>query len=175
MLLENKKIAVLAADDYEVLEAWYPILRLKEEGAEVDVVAWDGVKNDHVKSKSGYPLSWDLKAADADPSRYDAVIVPGGYAPDSIRQCMNSTGLVKYLADKGKVVAAICHGGWVLASADVLKGRTVTSTPAIKDDMENAGASWVDREVVDDKNIITSRRPDDLPVFMKNIISKLED
>ncbi len=172
MTLADKKIAVLAEDNYENLEAWYPILRLREAGVEVDVIGRD--KGCEVcQSKEGYPLKIDHKAGEIDPAEYDGVIVPGGYAPDKLRRCASVLKLVQYQAQNKGLVAAICHGGWVLVSANVLKDKTVTSTSAIRDDMVNAGAHWTDEEVVQDNNFITSRHPGDLPAFMKTILEFL--
>jgi len=170
--LKQKEIIVLTADEYEDLEAWYPILRLKENGANVTVVASDNV-NRLTKSKHGYPLEADKMAAEVDPTEYDGVIVPGGWAPDKLRRCDNTLKLVKKINEAGGLVAAICHGGWVLASADIIKNKKLTSTEAIKDDLENAGAEWVNKEVVIDDNLITSRSPADLPAFMMEIIKYL--
>ena len=173
MNLKEKKVAVFVADDYEDLEAWYPILRLREAGAKVTIVASDNVSGDVCSSKHGYSIKIDKKAADINPVDYDAAIIPGGWAPDKLRLCLNTLGFVKKLTSAGKVVAAICHGGWVLASADVVQNKTLTSTRAIKDDLVNAGAKWVDKEVVVDKKLITSRKPADLPAFLKAIIREL--
>ena len=170
MSLSGKRVALLAENEYEDLELLYPLYRLREEGAEVVVV---GSAPGEFKSKHGYPVKATLSGDGADASRFDAVVVPGGFAPDRLRRYPGVLKLVKDANDQGKVVAAICHAGWVLASAGVLKGKTVTSTPAIKDDMVNAGANWVDEEVVVDGNMITSRRPDDLPAFCKAIIAAL--
>lgn len=173
MRLDGKKVIVFAANEYEDLEAWYPILRLREEGAEVTIVGWDNGCTE-CESKHGYPLKVDKKAKDVNTDDYDAAIVPGGYAPDRLRRCMNVRRIVKELHEDDKLVASICHGGWVLVSADILKDVKMTSTPAIKDDLVNAGAEWVNEEVVVDKNIVTSRAPQDLPVFLKTIIKELE-
>src|SRR6056297_104429 len=174
MTLEGKKVALFVAGDYEDLEAWYPYLRLKEEGVEVTVIASDNVKEDIVTSKHGYPIRIDKKAKDVDPSKYDGVIIPGGWAPDKLRRCNNTLNFVKEMNKENKLVASICHGGWVLASADVVEGKTLTSTPAIKDDLINAGAVWVDEEVVVDKKLVTSRSPKDLPAFLKEILQELK-
>ena len=170
----KKKIAVLAEDYYETLEAWYPILRLREEGVIVDVIGRDEGCTE-CGSKEGYPLKVDYKAKDINPADYDGVVVPGGYAPDKLRRCENVLKLVRYLAKNKGLVAAICHAGWVLASADVIKDVELTSTPAIRDDLVNAGAHWINEEVVVDDNIITSRAPGDLPVFMKEILVYLRN
>ena len=172
MGLEGKRIAVLAEDTYEDLELLYPWLRLIEAGAQVDVVGTGSADTYH--SKHGYPIKVDVAADDVNADDYDGVVVPGGFAPDRMRRYPAVTGLVRTLAEQGKVVAAICHAGWVFVSADILRGKTVTSTAAIKDDMINAGAKWIDREVVQDGNMITSRKPGDLPAFMRAIIAALK-
>jgi protease I len=165
------KIAIFAEDVYEDLELQYPLLRLREAGAEVVVV---GPEAKAYLSKHGYPVVATLSAAQAVGQDYAAVVVPGGFAPDRLRRDPNVLKLVRDASEGGKVVAAICHAGWVLVSAGVLKGKTVTSTPGIKDDMTNAGATWVDREVVVDGKLVTSRRPDDLPAFCRETIALLE-
>lgn len=172
MQLNGKKVAVLAADDYEDLELWYPYYRMKEAGAEVKVVG-TSQSADVVQSKHGYPVEIDLRADEVNPDEFDVVIVPGGWAPDRLRRCEATLNLVKKLFRQSKVIAAICDGGWVLVSADVLKGKRATSVSAIKDDMTNAGANWVDEEVVVDGNLITSRTPVDLPAFAREIIRAL--
>ncbi len=173
MKLNGKKIIVFVANDYEDLEAWYPILRLKEAGAEVTVVASDNVEGMNCKSKHGYEIAVEEKAANIETKNFDGAVIPGGWAPDTLRQCKNTLRIVKELMENEKLVASICHGGWVLASADVIKYKKLTSTSAIKDDMKHAGADWVDEEVVVDDNLITSRKPADLPAFMTEIIKAL--
>jgi len=171
--LEGVRVAVLVEDLYENLELWYPVLRLREEGAEVFIV---GPKaGETYKSKEGYPAKADKSAEEIRADEIDAVIVPGGYAPDRMRRHEAMVRLVKEAAQKGKIVAAICHGGWMLAEADIVRGRTVTSFFAIKTDLINAGANWVDKEVVRDGNIVTSRVPSDLPAFMRTIIEALAE
>ena len=170
----EKRIAVLADNYYENLEAWYPILRLREAGHQVDVIGRDG-GDDVCESKEGYPLKIDYTAGSIEPENYDGVIVPGGYAPDKLRRDENILELVSYQDENDGLVAAICHAGWVLVSADVLEGREVTSTPAITDDLENAGADWFNEEVVVDGNMITSRAPGDLPAFMSEILKFLAE
>lgn len=166
-----KKVAVLVEDNYQVLEVWYPYFRLREEGIQT-VLVGTGKKN--YKSKEGYPAEEELTIRDAKIEDFDAVVIPGGYAPDILRRYPEVNKFVRDMYQKGKVVASICHGGWVLVSAGILKGTTVTSFLAIKDDMVNAGAKFVDREVVVDKNLITSRNPYDLPEFCSQIIKKLK-
>jgi protease I len=126
-----------------------------------------------VSSKHGYPAKVDKTAKQVTADEFDGVIVPGGYSPDHLRRCPRVVELVKEINDRGGVVAAICHGGWVPVSSGVIKGRKATSFFAIKDDMVNAGAEWVDEEVVADGNLITSRTPADLPAFMRAIIKTL--
>jgi len=171
MNLSGKRIVVLAEKMYEDLELWYPLLRLRGAGATVQVV---GTGSDKAyMSKHDYPVEVDVAADQVSAKDIDAVIVPGGYAPDHLRRYPAVLKLVSDAFKQGKVVAAICHAGWVLASAGILKGRKVTSVAAIKDDMVNAGAKWVDQEVVQDGNLITSRVPADLPAFTDAIIAAL--
>lgn len=172
MHLAGKRVIVLVADLYQELEAWYPILRLKEAGAEVTVVGPQARQT--YKGKYGYPIVSDVSADQINVEEYSGIIIPGGYAPDIIRRYPEMVNLVKDVYQKGKTVAAICHGGWVLISAKILEGKTVTSFFAIKDDLENAGARFVDAEVVVDGNLITSRKPEDLPMFLTEIIKLLE-
>lgn len=171
MSLRGRRIAILAERQYEDLELWYPKLRLEEAGAHV-VVAGPGEKVYH--SKHGYPVDVDASVADLRADDFDGVVIPGGWAPDYLRRDASVTAFVKAVSDAGKLVAAICHGGSVLVSAGVLQGRRLTSVTAISDDLRNAGATWTDAEVVVDANLVTSRRPDDLPAFLKAIISVLQ-
>ncbi len=169
--LEGKKIAVLAEDIYEDLELWYPLLRLREAGAQT-VVVGPGPAKTH-SSKHGYEVKVDKFVKDVKPGDFDAIVIPGGYAPDHMRRHPAMVDLVRQAVKSNKVVAAICHAPWMLASADVLKGRTVTSFFAIKDDLVHAGANYRDAEVVVDGNLITSRQPADLPAFCRAIITAL--
>jgi protease I len=169
--LTGKKVIILVETMYHELEFWYPYYRLKEAGAEV-VVVGSGSAGEY-SSKSGVPCKADTAADQIAPADFDGLIIPGGYAPDHMRRHSAMVKLVKDLFEAGKVVAAICHAGWMLASAGILKGRTATCFFAIKDDIINAGADYVDREVVVDGNLITSRKPDDLPAFMKAVIGAL--
>jgi len=160
MELTGKRIAILAEDNYQELELWYPLLRLREEGAQVTVV---GRETGRVHtSKHGYEVTADIAANEARSQDYDAIIIPGGYAPDLMRRDPAMVRLVRDAYDQGKVVAAICHAAWMLASADIVRGKRLTSFYSIKDDMVNAGATWVDEPVVRDDNLITSRVPQDL-------------
>jgi protease I len=168
MKLVGKRAVVLAENDYNELELWYPLLRLREAGLEVQV-AGTGSELTY-KSKHGLPVDAATSAGKVNAKDVDVVVIPGGYAPDRLRRYPDVLKLVREAFQQGKVVAAICHAGWVLASAGVAKGRKLTSVAAIKDDMINAGATWVDEEVVQDGNLITSRQPSDLPAFMDAIL-----
>jgi len=171
MSLKGKRIAVLAADLYQEMEIWYPILRFREDGAGTVVVGAEAGKT--YSSKKGYPVVADQSIADVRAKDFDAVIVPGGWAPDILRQDERMLNFVREMDKTGKVVGAICHAGWVLCSADILRGRKVTCFKAIKDDMIHAGAEYVDEEVVVDRNLITSRMPTDLPAFCREIARAL--
>ncbi len=171
MSLKGKKIAVLAEDMYQEMELWVPYYRLKEEGAEVVVVA---PQKKTYTSKHGYPVNADVAAADVSAKDFDGVVIPGGYAPDQMRRHKAMLDIVKGCFDQGKPVGAICHAGWVPISAGILKGKTATCFFAIKDDMVNAGARYVDQEVVVDGNLVTSRTPADLPAFCRELVKAFE-
>lgn len=166
-----KKIAVLVEDQYQVLEVWYPYFRLREEGIETVLV---GTGKKHYKSKEGYSAEEELPIQKAKISDFDGVVIPGGYAPDILRRYEEINDFVRNLHKENKLVAAICHGAWVLVSADVLKNKKATCFSAIKDDVINAGAEYLDREVVVDENLVTSRNPYDLPGFCREIIRFLK-
>jgi protease I len=170
MTLQGKRVAILVEDLYQDQEVWYPYYRLTEAGVETVFV---GTGKPEYKGKYGYPLSPHTSAERVSADQFDGLIVPGGYAPDILRRFPEVLRLVKEADRQGKVLGAICHAGWVLCSAGVLKGRTVTCFSAIKDDVVNAGATYVDREVVRDRNLITSRKPDDLPAFMRTFLEAL--
>lgn len=171
MELRGKTIAVLVGKDFEESEAIYPIYRLREAGAEVIVAAEEGKD---VQGKHGYPLPVDCAFEDLSADELDGVVVPGGYGPDHVRRSRVALDLVRRCFEAGKLVAAICHGGWVPASAGIVEGRRVTSYASIRDDLVHAGAEWVDEEVVQDENLISSRHPGDLPAFMRAIVAFLE-
>jgi protease I len=172
MELQGRTIAIPVEDMYNEFEFWYPYYRLREAGANVTVVG--SGRTDTFKSKIGLPAKADLAADQVSAADFQGIVIPGGYAPDLMRRFPAMVKLVKDINDQGKVVAAICHAGWMLASADIVRGKTLTSFFAIKDDLIHAGANWVDREVVVDGNLITSRTPDDLPVFMRTVINALK-
>jgi len=169
-LLTGRKIIVLAEDLYEDLELWYPVLRLREEGAAV-VIAGTGAPA--YKGKNGYPVTVDTGVDKVSAGDFDAVVIPGGYAPDRLRRYPAVLSLVRDMFQQGKVVAAICHAAWVPISAGVMRGRRATCVSAIKDDVINAGAQYEDAEVVRDGNLITSRQPSDLGAFCREIIGAL--
>jgi protease I len=173
MDLQGKRVAILAENNYQDLELWYPLLRMREAGAEVKVVGTGSAIT--YTSKHGYEVTVDVAADEVKAADFDAVIIPGGYAPDFMRRYPAMVSLVREAFEQGKVVAAICHAGWMLASADIVKGKKATCFYAIKDDLINAGATYLDEEVVQDGNLITSRVPSDLPAFCRTIITALGD
>ncbi|QHZ45823.1 MULTISPECIES: type 1 glutamine amidotransferase domain-containing protein [Bacillus] len=165
MRLEGKKVMALVSDEFEDLELWYPILRLKEEAAIVHII---GEKADHeYKGKHGVPAVSDYDMRSVNIEEYDAILVPGGWAPDKLRRYPEVLDMIRTFNERRKPIGQICHAGWVLISAGILEGRKVTSTPGIKDDMENAGATWVNEPAVVDGHIVSSRRPPDLPAYVK--------
>ena len=165
-----KTAAVLVEDLYQELEVWYPAYRLREEGIRTLFI---GTGKPEYKSKVGYPVTAEAAAGEVSASELDAIIIPGGFAPDFLRRHEAVNRLVADVYNAGKVVSSICHGLWVCVSAGILKGRTVTCFFAVKDDVINAGAKYVDREVVVDGNLITARKPDDLPAFMRETLKAL--
>ncbi len=172
MKLQGKKVIQLVSGDFEDLELWYPVLRLREEGAEVVIVGEK--KGETYIGKYGVPVVSDLSFDEVDIDEYDAILVPGGWAPDKLRRFPQVIRMIREMNEQEKPIGHICHAGWVLISAKILAGRKVTSTPGIKDDMENAGAVWVDEPAVVDGHIISSRRPPDLPDYLKEFIKVLE-
>lgn len=165
------RVALLTAEMFEDVELWYPYYRMLEEGHDVELVGCEANVEHH--GKKGTTITTTVAAADVDADSVDAVVIPGGYSPDHMRRCDPMVELVRTVGRSGKPVAAICHGPWMLASAGLAQGRRLTGFFSIRDDLVNAGADWVDEEVVTDDNIITSRKPDDLPAFMRAVIEVL--
>ena len=172
MKLKRKKIAILVEDSYEDLELWYPYYRLLEEGAEVKLI---GPEAKEYQSKHGYPVQAEFAAGEVKADDFDGVVVPGGFAPDRLRRYPAILSIVRGVFEKGGLVSSICHGVWVLISAGIMKGKRATCVSAIKDDLINAGAIYLDQEVVVDNNLITSRTPKDLPAFLPAIIAALQN
>jgi protease I len=162
-----KTAAILVEDMYQDMEVWVPAYRLREAGLKTVFV---GTGKPEYKSKVGYPVKAEADVKEVKAADFDALVVPGGFAPDFLRRHEAVTRLVREIDQAGKPLGAICHALWVLASAGILKGRTVTSFFAIKDDVRNAGATYVDQEVVVDRNLVTSRMPDDLPAFCRELL-----
>lgn len=166
--LKGKRVLMFVDDVYEDLELWYPKLRLIEEGAEVVVAGPE--KGRTYTGKNGYPCKADAAIADMDDAGFDLLVISGGFAPDKLRRDPKVLELTRRMHEAGKVVAHICHAGWIPISAGIMRGFRCTSTPGIKDDLVNAGAIWENAEVVVDRNQVSSRKPDDLPAFCKAII-----
>ncbi|NLT41765.1 MAG: type 1 glutamine amidotransferase [Anaerolineae bacterium] len=171
MKLSGKTIAILAEDLFEDIELLYPYYRLLEEGASVLVVGSGGAKS--YRGKHDIAIDVTTQASAVDPATLDALIVPGGYAPDRMRRHADMVSLVRSVFDRGKLVASICHAPWVPISAGIVRGKKMTGTVSVRDDVVNAGGLWVDQEVVADGNLISSRGPGDLPAFMRAIIDHL--
>ncbi|HUI86222.1 MAG TPA: type 1 glutamine amidotransferase domain-containing protein [Nitrososphaerales archaeon] len=169
--LTGKRVGLLVENLYEDLEFWYPYYRMKEEGADVIVIGTGS--SDTYRGKHGLEAKPKATADKVTASDLDAIIIPGGFAPDYMRRYPSLLKLVKDMNDEGKLVAAICHAGWVLVSAGIAKGRSMTCYGSIRQDVINAGAAYVDEPVVKDRNLITSRYPADLPVFCREIIAGL--
>ena len=172
MSLKDKTVLMVAENDFEDLELWYPILRLKEDGIKVLVAGKQKGKTYH--GKHGLPVVADIDYEEMLRTDFDALLVPGGWAPDMLRREPEVLEITRKINSEGKPIGHICHAGWVLVSADVVRGKKVTSTPGIKDDMVNAGAIWVDEECVVDGNSVSSRRPSDLPKYMAEFIRLLD-
>ncbi len=169
--LTGKRILTFVGDDYEDLELWYPKLRLEEAGAHVTIAGQAAGKTYH--GKHSYPSVSDIDIAEMEAGDFHGVVIPGGWMPDKLRRDPKVLQLVADFEKQNKLIASICHGPWIDISAKVVRGYQYTSTPALKDDLTNAGAIWVDQPVVVDRNHVSSRRPSDLPLFLKGILSVL--
>lgn len=167
------KVAFILDQMYEDSEFRVPYDRVKEAGHEAVVIGLEAGKKLEGKS-GGDTVTTEKAIGDVSADEFDALVIPGGYSPDKIRTDAKMVQLTEAIHRAGKPVAAICHAGWMLAEADIIKSKTVTSWPSIKTDLVNAGAEWVDQEVVEDGNLITSRRPDDLDAFTKALLSQIE-
>lgn len=170
MQLQGKRVAILAENNYEDRELWCPYYRLQEEGALVHLL---GTGAESFISKHGQEVTVDFNVGDVSPEDYVGVVIPGGYAPDAMRRHQPLLEFVRAVFEQGRIVAYICHAGWVAASAGLVEGRRVTSFASIRDDLINAGAEWVDEAVVRDGNLISSRVPSDLPVFNRTLVDSL--
>jgi protease I len=169
---KGQKVLVLAADLFEDMELLYPVYRLGEEEVEVTIA---GLSREAVKGKKGHgPVEVDATVEEVDASGFDALVIPGGFAPDKLRRSKAVLSLVEGFNAAGKPIAFICHAGWVPISAGIIKGRRATSVDAIRDDMVNAGADWVDEATVVDGNLISARTPADLGPWMKALLAALD-
>lgn len=173
MQLDGKHIALIATDEFEDSELTQPLDALREAGAEVTVVS---IKPDTITGKNGTEIHVDALVDDVDSSEYHGLVIPGGVGnPDKLRTDEGAVSFVREFFEQHKPVGAICHGPWLLVEADVVDGRTVTSWPSLKTDLVNAGANWVDEEVVVDEGLVTSRNPDDLPAFCSKLIEEFAE
>ncbi len=168
--LTGIRVLAFVGDVYEDLELWYPLLRLQEEGAVVTLAA-EEIRT--YTGKHGYPAEAEARIDAVRESEYDGLLIPGGFMPDKLRRIPRVLELCREFQSNGKMIAFICHAGWIPISAKIVNGRTVTSTPGIRDDLENAGATWLDQPVVEDDNFITARRPPDLPDFARAMVRYL--
>lgn len=167
------KVAFIVGEMFEDSEFQFPYDRVKEAGHDAVIIGLEAGKK--IEGKKGdVTLTTDTSIDEVSAGDFDALVIPGGYSPDRIRGNGKMVALTRDIAGAGKPVAAICHAGWMLAEADIIRGKTVTSWPSIKTDLMNAGAEWVDQEVVEDDNLITSRMPDDLEAFTKTLLSQIE-
>jgi protease I len=164
---KGKKVLIIAGPDFEDRELFYPLYRFQEAGANVKIA---GIGEKQYKGKYGVPVEVHGQCEEYTRERFDCVVIPGGWAPDKIRANEAALEIVRKTLKEGGVVAAICHAGWVLTSADVVKGKKVTSFKNIKHDLIHAGANWVDEEVVVDGGLVTSRTPADLPAFVREAL-----
>jgi len=172
MSLKGKRVAILAEQDFEDAELTEPLKAMKEAGAQIFIVG-SGSQTSYQGKRGKATIKVDIDADKVRAEDFDAIIIPGGYAPDKMRLHQPMIDLVKKAHDLGKVIAAVCHGPQLLISADIVRGRRLTSWPSVAIDLKNAGAIWVDEPLVRDGNIITSRRPSDLPVFNSAVIQAL--
>jgi protease I len=171
--LTGKRVAVIALDGFEKAELTETVAALKAEGAGVDIISQSKEPiQAFVHQQPDEKIAVDRTLDEAEPDEYDALLLPGGALnADALRVVPKAQAFVKSFEEDEKPIAAICHAPWLLVSADLVEGRTLTSWPTLRDDIENAGGNWVDREVVDDGNLVTSRKPDDIPAFNQHMIA----
>lgn len=173
MRLQGKTIAYLVAEEVEDLEFWVPVMRLREEGAHVIVI---GLNTQTVHGKHGLEMTPDISIAEAPPaSSFDGIVIPGGWAPDKLRRNQSVLQLVRDIHAQGKIVATICHGGWVPISAGILRGHKATGSKGIKDDIENAGGIWVDEAAFREGNMVWGRVVEDIPAFCRELVAALAE
>ncbi|MBB6449083.1 protease I [Geomicrobium halophilum] len=172
MSLDKMKLLTVVDHEFEDLELWYPLIRLREEGISM-LVAGNGKETTYV-GKYGVPVEADLTFQEARKESFNGILVPGGWAPDKLRRDTDVLEMVQKADHEGDLIGQICHAGWVLASAGILKGKTMTSTPGIKDDVINAGATWKDEPAVIDGNLVSSRRPPDLPAYGQALLETIK-
>jgi protease I len=170
--ISQARVVVLVANLYQEIEFWYPVMRFKELGARVTIASM--ATGETYGSKLGYPVQADVKVDDIDPAQFDALVIPGGLAPEALRTSAGVKDLVRKAFEQDKIVAAICHAPWVLVSAGVIAGRRVTSVGPVRDDVINGGGNWVDQSIVVDGHLVTGQLPNDVPAFCTEIISQLE-
>jgi len=171
MAKQPKKVVTLVHEVFEDVELWYPAIRLRESDVEVVFAGEEAGKT--YTGKNGLKATADIAFTDLNADDFDGVLVPGGYAPDKLRRYSYVLHFLQQIDEQGKPIGIICHAGWVLISANILNGKKATSTPAIKDDMKNAGVQWVNEAVVKDGNIISSRNPNDLHLYVPAFIERL--
>lgn len=172
MELNNKRVLTIVSADFDDLEFFYPLLRLQEAGAIVEIASYEAGTS--IKGKYGLVTQSDLSFDSVDITQYDALLIPGGWAPDALRRDERVLDFVRYMDENNRVIGIICHAGWVLSSAHILKGRKVTSTPGIRDDLVYAGAEWVNQAAIADGNLISGRRPPDLPMYLPLLIDAIK-
>lgn len=172
MRLAGKKVLIFVESEFEDLEFWVPNMRLQEEGAQITVVG-TGSAADY-RGKYGLYARPDTTADRVNPAEFDAVVIPGGWCPDKLRRYEAVLNIVRQMYNDGKIVASICHGGWVPASAGILKGHRATGSVGIKDDLIHAGAEWVDESAFRDGNIVWGRVVADIPNFCRELVNAIE-
>lgn len=172
MRLQGKTVGVFVAPGFEDLEFWVPVMRLREEGARVLVI---GASLDTITGKHCLPVTPDTLAREATSTMLDGLVIPGGWAPDKLRRDADVLRLVRECHAQGKVIGIICHGGWVAASAGIVRGRRFTGSRGIKDDLENAGATWVDEPAFREDNLVWGRVVEDIPDFCRELAAAMAD